>query len=152
MRNLASLWALFVLLIIAVVAPARSRNHVRPPVEEPTPSGVPHRTVSHDHVRPSTPEPAPLVATWDPPPEPEWLDPTETDPVRPYVTQHERHRQVQEREEAAQHCPACGAATTPDPTPPAHGDGLDDVRAELSPLVRQWLAQREEKSTVGVVR
>ncbi|WP_141924764.1 SUI1 family translation initiation factor [Haloactinospora alba] len=82
------------------------------------------------------------------------LDPEEHSPVRPYVTQHERHRREQEE---GRRCPACGAAVASDiapesSTPPAFGDGLDDVRAELSPLVRQWLSQREEKSTVGVVR
>ncbi|WP_170181574.1 hypothetical protein [Haloactinospora alba] len=36
------------------------------------------------------------------------------------------------------------------PRPP-YGDGLDDVRAELSPLVRQWVDQHEA-NTVRVVR
>ncbi|TQN30230.1 hypothetical protein FHX37_0091 [Haloactinospora alba] len=40
----------------------------------------------------------------------------------------------------------------PEPEPPTYGDGLDDLRAELSPLVRRWLAQREQTSTAGVER
>ncbi|TQN33188.1 hypothetical protein FHX37_3189 [Haloactinospora alba] len=83
-------------------------------------------------------------------PDPEVLDPEEHSPVRPYVTQHERHRQ--EREEEG-YCPACGAAITPEPlAPPAYGDGLDDVREALSPLVREWVSQREQTTPVGVVR
>ncbi|WP_141926015.1 hypothetical protein [Haloactinospora alba] len=82
-------------------------------------------------------------------PEPEVLDPKEHSPVRPYVTQHERHRQEWEEE---RYCPACGGPTTPDPARPVYDDGLDDVRDALSPLVRQWLSQREQKSTAGVTR
>ncbi|WP_141923636.1 hypothetical protein [Haloactinospora alba] len=84
-------------------------------------------------------------------PEPELLDPQEHSPVRPYVTEYERHRQ--ERKHKSGLCPACGAVV-PAPessTPPTHDDGLDDVRAELSPLVRRWLAQHEE-NRAGVVR
>ncbi|WP_141924900.1 hypothetical protein [Haloactinospora alba] len=89
--------------------------------------------------------PEPVGGTF---PDPEWIDPEEHSPVRPYVTELERLRQ--EREYEAGWCPACGSTTTPEPAPPTYGDGLDDVREALSPLVRRWLSQREEKSTVGV--
>ncbi|TQN32937.1 hypothetical protein FHX37_2926 [Haloactinospora alba] len=71
--------------------------------------------------------------------------------MRPYVTEYERHRQQREEE---RYCPACGAAVpAPEPSAsPTYGDGLDDVRKELSPLVRQWLSQHEQANTVGVAR
>ncbi|WP_141924784.1 hypothetical protein [Haloactinospora alba] len=158
-RTLASLWTLLTVLAVALFPPTRYRDRyqrLEPRVAVPlaprrqaaarrftVPS--PRAGISHRDVDSGMVPPAAL-------PEPELLDPEEHSPVRPYVTQHERHRQVQEREEAARYCPACGAPTTPEPVTPIYGDGLDGVRAELSPLVRQWLAQRDQESTMGVIR
>ncbi|TQN28522.1 hypothetical protein FHX37_3867 [Haloactinospora alba] len=151
MRNLASLWTLLLMLTIALVAPTRGRHEHPVPVWTPPPPPRRHATARRFTVPPprsSEVLPEPVTDTF---PEPELLDPEEHSPVRPYVTELERLRQAREEEG---HCPACGAAVpAPDPSaPPAYGDGLDDVRAELSPLVRQWLSQREQANAVGVVR
>ncbi|TQN30402.1 hypothetical protein FHX37_0279 [Haloactinospora alba] len=152
MRNLASLWTLLLMLAIALFPPTRHRDRyqrLEPRVAVPL---APRRRAAARRFtvppsRASEVLPEPLT---HPLPEPEALDPEEHSPVRPYVTEYERHRQ--QREEQG-HCPACGAATMPEPSaPPTYEDGLDDVRAELSPLVRQWLSQREQKNRVGVVR
>lgn len=155
MRNLAPFWALFVVLAVALFPPTRYRDRyerLEPRITVPL---VPRRrsaarrfTVPPPRAQEVLPEPV-----FDPLPEPELLDPEEHSPVRPYVTESERLRQ--QREEQG-YGPACGAAVAPGTAPgpsaqPVYGDGLDDVRAELSPLVRRWLAQREATS-VGVIR
>ncbi|TQN30410.1 hypothetical protein FHX37_0288 [Haloactinospora alba] len=149
-RTLASLWTLFFLLTVVLVAPIRGRHERPDPVWTPPPPPRRHsaRRFAVPQPRASEVLPEPLT---HPLPEPEVLDPDEHSPVRPYVTQHERHRREQEE---GRRCPACGAAVpAPEPSaPPMYGDGLDDVRAELSPLVRQWLSQREQTTPVGVVR
>ncbi|TQN33397.1 hypothetical protein FHX37_3412 [Haloactinospora alba] len=156
MHNLASLWTLLVILAIALFPRTRYRHrrerlepHAAVPLASRRRAAARRFTVPPQRFPATRPEP--VAGTLS---EPEVLDPEEHSPVRPYVTQHERHRREQEE---GRRCPACGAAVASDiapesSTPPAFGDGLDDVRAELSPLVRQWLSQREEKSTVGVVR
>ncbi|WP_141925695.1 hypothetical protein [Haloactinospora alba] len=163
-RTLASLWTLLLMLAVALFPPTRYRDRyqrLEPRVAVPLAprrraaarrfTVPPPRGGTHDQAgipcRDMDSGMVPSAAF----PEPELLDPEEHSPVRPYVTEFERHRQRREEEGA---CPACGAAVpAPEPSaPPAHEDGLDDVRAELSPLVRQWLSQREQKSTVGVVR
>ncbi|TQN30633.1 hypothetical protein FHX37_0515 [Haloactinospora alba] len=145
MRNLASLWTLLLMLAIALFPPTRYRDRqerLEPRVAVPL---APRRRESARRFTVPPPRssevlPDPLT---HPLPEPELLDPEEHSPVRPYVTELERLRQQREEEG---HCPACGAAVpAPEPSaPPAYGDGLDDLRAELSPLVRAWKSQREE--------
>ncbi|TQN33514.1 hypothetical protein FHX37_3536 [Haloactinospora alba] len=147
-RTLASLWTLLAVLTVALFPPQRPRDrHEQPrPRTAPPP---PHRR-SATARRFTVPPPTAVEALPEPVtgrlPEPELLDPEEHSPVRPYVTQHEHHRQEQEE---GRRCPACGATVSaPEPhVSPTYGDGIDDVRAELSPLVRQWLAQREENMT-----
>ncbi|TQN30332.1 hypothetical protein FHX37_0206 [Haloactinospora alba] len=161
-RTLASLWTLLAMLAVALFPPTRYRDGYQRPAPRAAPppparrgtarrfTVPPPRGGTHDQAGISCRDVDSGMVPSAAFPEPELLDPEEHSPVRPYVTEFERHRQRREEEGA---CPACGAATTPEPpAPPAHEDGLDDVRAELSPLVRQWLSQREQKSTVGVVR
>ncbi|TQN27818.1 hypothetical protein FHX37_4548 [Haloactinospora alba] len=162
-RTLASLWTLLTVLAVALFPPTRYRGRYECPVPQAAPPPPARRGTARRFTVPS-----PRGGTYDqtgfscrdanngmvPPAaflEPEVLDPEEHSPVRPYVTQHERHRREQEK---GRRCLACGAAV-PAPessAPPVYGDGLDDVRAELSPLVRQWLGQREQTTPVGVVR
>ncbi|WP_141925764.1 hypothetical protein [Haloactinospora alba] len=152
-RTLASLWTLLVMLAVALFPPTRYRDRYERsiPHAAPLPARrgtarrftVPSpRSGTHDQARISYQDVDSGIVAPAAFPEPELLDPQEHTPVRPYVTEFERHRQQREEQGA---CPACGAAPAPEsPAPPVYGDGLDDVRAELSPLVRQWLDQHEE--------
>lgn len=124
MRTLTSLWTLAVVLGLALFPPTRYRDRRSATARS--------FTVPPPRVPEALPEP---IA--DTLPEPEWLDPTETDPARPYVRELERQR---------------GRTATPPPAPRVYGDGLDDVRAELSPLVRLWLSQRRQETPVEVAQ
>ncbi|TQN30153.1 hypothetical protein FHX37_0014 [Haloactinospora alba] len=152
-RTLASLWTLLLMLAVALFPPARSyrdrQERLEPCVAVPLAARRREsaRRFAVPPPRASEVLPEPLT---HPLPEPELLDPEEYSLVRPYVTELERLRQAREEEG---YCPACGTAVpAPGPSaPPAYGDGLDDLRAELSPLVRAWKSQREE-NRAGVVR
>ncbi|TQN27742.1 hypothetical protein FHX37_4471 [Haloactinospora alba] len=152
-HTLASLWTLLLMLAVALFPPTRYRDRYQRLESRVAVPLAPRRRAAARRFtvpQPRSSEVLPEPLT-HPLPEPEVLDPEEHNPVRPYVTEYERLRQQREEEG---HCLACGATVSvPElSAPPVYGDGLDDVRAELSPLVHQWLSQREQTAPAGTVR